>query len=31
MYERNITPIGIPRGVNNLWTQGGLHYAPPLR
>jgi general L-amino acid transport system substrate-binding protein len=31
MYERNITPIGIPRGVNRLWTQGGLHYAPPLR
>ncbi|MBB5688770.1 amino acid ABC transporter substrate-binding protein [Roseomonas alkaliterrae] len=31
MYERNITPIGIPRGVNNLWTNGGLHYAPPIR
>jgi len=31
MYERNITPIGIPRGVNNLWTKGGLHYAPPIR
>lgn len=30
-YERNITPIGIPRGVNRLWTQGGLHYAPPIR
>jgi general L-amino acid transport system substrate-binding protein len=31
MYERSITPIGIPRGVNNLWNNGGLHYAPPLR
>nr|WP_246522328.1 amino acid ABC transporter substrate-binding protein [Neoroseomonas terrae] len=31
MYERNITPIGIPRGVNNLWSRGGLHYAPPIR
>ncbi len=31
MYERNITPIGIPRGVNRLWNQGGLQYAPPIR
>lgn len=31
MYERNITPLGIPRGVNNLWNRGGLHYAPPVR
>ncbi len=31
MYERNITPIGIPRGVNNLWNRGGLQYAPPIR
>lgn len=31
MYERSITPIGIPRGVNNLWNHGGLHYAPPIR
>lgn len=31
MYERSITPIGIPRGVNNLWNRGGLHYAPPIR
>jgi len=31
MYERNITPIGIPRGVNNLWNRGGLHFAPPIR
>lgn len=31
MYQRNIIPIGIPRGVNNLWNNGGLHYAPPIR
>jgi general L-amino acid transport system substrate-binding protein len=30
-YERNIVPLGIERGVNNLWTKGGLMYAPPLR
>ncbi|TPG59632.1 amino acid ABC transporter substrate-binding protein [Roseomonas nepalensis] len=31
VWERNITPIGIPRGINSLWTQGGLQYAPPMR
>ncbi len=31
MWERNITPLGIPRGINNLWTKGGLQYAPPMR
>jgi general L-amino acid transport system substrate-binding protein len=31
VWERNITPMGVPRGVNDLWTRGGLHYAPPLR
>ena len=30
-WERNITPIGVPRGVNALWTHGGLQYAPPMR
>ena len=33
-YERNVgpsTPIGLPRGVNELWTKGGLQYAPPIR
>ncbi|MGQ0674945.1 MAG: hypothetical protein ACT4N4_02500 [Rhodospirillales bacterium] len=25
------TPVGLPRGVNNLWTKGGLQYAPPVR
>jgi general L-amino acid transport system substrate-binding protein len=34
MFERNVgakSPIGLPRGLNNLWTAGGLIYAPPLR
>jgi general L-amino acid transport system substrate-binding protein len=33
-YERNVgpnTPIGLARGVNDLWTKGGLQYAPPIR
>ncbi len=33
-FERNLgpnTPVGLPRGVNKLWTQGGLMYAPPVR
>jgi general L-amino acid transport system substrate-binding protein len=25
------TPVGLPRGANRLWTEGGLQYAPPLR
>lgn len=34
MYERNLgkhSPLDIERGLNRLWTQGGLMYAPPLR
>ena len=30
-FERNLTPLGVSRGVNKLWNQGGLMYAPPLR
>jgi len=30
-YDRNIGPIGLERGVNNLWSKGGLMYAPPIR
>lgn len=33
-FEANMgpkTPVGLPRGVNNLWSHGGLMYAPPLR
>ncbi len=31
VWERNITPLGVPRGINGLWTKGGLQYAPPMR
>lgn len=31
LWERNMAPIGFPRGPNKLWTQGGLQYAPPMR
>jgi len=34
MFERNVgrdSPLKIERGLNKLWTQGGLMYAPPIR
>ena len=31
VWTRNIAPLGLPRGVNNLWNKGGLMYAPPIR
>ena len=34
VFERNIgesTPIGLARGLNALWTNGGLQYSPPFR
>ncbi len=32
VYERNIgEPLGLDRGPNNLWTEGGLLYSPPFR
>ncbi len=34
IFERNVgekTPVGLKRGNNALWTQGGLLYAMPLR
>jgi general L-amino acid transport system substrate-binding protein len=33
-YEANVgpdTPLEIARGLNALWTQGGILYAPPFR
>jgi general L-amino acid transport system substrate-binding protein len=30
-FERHLTPLGVERGINKLWNQGGLMYAPPLR
>jgi general L-amino acid transport system substrate-binding protein len=34
MFERNLgrdSPLKIERGLNRLWTEGGLMVAPPLR
>lgn len=34
IYDRNLGPqtkLNLPRGQNNLWTKGGLLYAPPFR
>ncbi|MBS3848737.1 amino acid ABC transporter substrate-binding protein [Devosia sp. J2-20] len=33
-FDRNVGPstaIGLERGLNALWTKGGLQYAPPIR
>ncbi len=34
MFERNVgrgSKLKLDRGLNRLWTEGGLMYAPPLR
>jgi general L-amino acid transport system substrate-binding protein len=34
LFERNVgtgSRLKIARGLNNLWSKGGLQYAPPLR
>lgn len=34
LFDRNVgsaSAIGLDRGLNKLWTDGGLMYAPPLR
>ena len=34
VFERNVgqgSPLKIARGINALWTKGGLQYAPPVR
>jgi general L-amino acid transport system substrate-binding protein len=31
IFERNLHSIGLPRGINKPWTQGGLLYAMPFR
>jgi general L-amino acid transport system substrate-binding protein len=34
IFERNLgqnTPLDLSRGLNALWTQGGLLYAPPMQ
>ncbi|HEX9681554.1 MAG TPA: transporter substrate-binding domain-containing protein [Acidimicrobiales bacterium] len=31
LWDRHLTPLGIPRGDNELYTNGGLHYPPPYK
>lgn len=34
VYDRNLGPntkLAVPRGLNNLYTKGGLQYSPPFR
>ena len=34
IFDRNVgegSPLGLERGLNALWTDGGLQYAPPYR
>jgi general L-amino acid transport system substrate-binding protein len=34
IFDRNVgadSPLGLDRGLNALWTDGGLQYAPPYR
>jgi general L-amino acid transport system substrate-binding protein len=34
VFERNVgtgSRLAIPRGINSLWTSGGIQYAPPFR
>jgi general L-amino acid transport system substrate-binding protein len=34
VYERNVgtgSELAIPRGINQLWSKGGILYAPPIR
>ena len=33
-FDRNVgskSPLNLPRGLNNLWSKGGIMYAPPIR
>ena len=33
LNDRNVgvgSPLGIPRGLNELWDNGGIRYAPPI-
>jgi len=34
IFDRNLgagSPMKLPRGLNALWTKGGILYAPPVR
>ena len=30
-FEANLKPLGFERGLNQLWSKGGILYAPPIR
>jgi general L-amino acid transport system substrate-binding protein len=30
-FDRNLKPVGLERGINRLWKDGGLLYVPDLR
>jgi len=30
-FATNLAPLGFERGLNQLWTKGGILYAPPIR
>ncbi|HYZ62167.1 MAG TPA: amino acid ABC transporter substrate-binding protein [Acetobacteraceae bacterium] len=31
IWDRNQKPLGVERGLNRLWRDGGLQYSPPFR
>ncbi|MEN9251813.1 MAG: amino acid ABC transporter substrate-binding protein [Thermostichales cyanobacterium HHBFW_bins_127] len=31
MFDRHLTPLGVERGLNRPYNQGGIQYAPPFR
>lgn len=31
IWARNVQPLELPRGLNTLWKDGGIMYAPPVR
>jgi general L-amino acid transport system substrate-binding protein len=31
LFDEYLTPVGLERGLNALYTEGGLQYAPPFR
>ena len=31
IFDRNLAQLKIARGKNELWMNGGLQYAPPVR
>jgi general L-amino acid transport system substrate-binding protein len=34
VFERDVgtgSRLAIPRGINQLWSAGGIQYAPPIR